>query len=76
MPTQTSYLGKIRRARSISQMALYVRAQGAVLAPMLRNTYTAQEAIRAVAQYEERAETLERCETVEHARRLLSGWGF
>lgn len=76
MPTQTSYLGRIRRARSIPHMALYIRAQGAILAPMLQQVYTAQEAIRVVVQYETRAQDIERCETTEQARNLLSIWGF
>jgi len=76
MSTQTSYLGKIRRARSIPQIALYIRAQATMLAPMLRNTYTAQIAILTIAEYESRAQDIERCETIEQARHLTIVWGF
>jgi hypothetical protein len=71
-----SYLGKIRKARSIPQIALYIRAQGCFLATMLQQTYTSQAAIQTVVDYENKAQAIERCETTEQALRLRSGWGF
>jgi len=70
-------LSKIRHAKTREKMALYVRAFGCSVAPMLLNTYRHEEAARAITEYEYLARSIEKnCETIEQARRVAREAGF
>jgi len=72
----TDYHAKIRGAQTLEKIATYIRAQGCTVAPMLLRTYTPAEAASAIVQYETDAQTIERCESLAQARRVLRERGY
>ena len=60
------YLQKIRCARSLDMIALYIRAFGTRVSVTLSM----------LTGYEQNAQTIERCDNLKQARRLLKEMGY
>lgn len=69
------YLRDIRNARNLDRIATLIRAQGCRNAAGLM-CYTEAGRVAIAVQCEQQASTIERCETITEARRLLRQWSY
>lgn len=72
-----NYLDKLQRARNIDMIAMYIRAHaGYVALSIVATCRSLQEASDIMRKYEYDAQSIERCETLDQARRILKTRGY
>jgi hypothetical protein len=71
------YLSKIRNAKSLHKIAMYMRAQGCRICADLGNFWTESERFIELRKVEEHAQFIEtNCKSLANARDLLYAWGY
>lgn len=70
------YLQKLAAAKTVDECALYLRAQGCRLLPMLRAAYSDVSAIKMISEYESDAEIVQNFSSLKEAKGYLKSKGY
>lgn len=70
------YLRDIRRARSLTKLGMLIRAFGCHVTAYAPSSYSREDLMTMLRQYDSQAALVERSPSLREARRMMREWGY